>query len=99
MICEKIDLKHKQAEGFILALGPFNLVGVRTDVGMVCCGAFDVSAMERFGYPAVRVKSGTGGAIETIEDLLAGIVKDANAGAVDLGVKIGMTGRESLELM
>jgi uncharacterized protein YunC (DUF1805 family) len=99
MISEKVQLKNKQAEGFIIPLGSLNLVGVVTDVGLVGCGAFDVSALENFNYPAVKVRSATGSPIATIEDLLSGIVKEANAGAVELGICVGMKGREALEKM
>lgn len=99
MITEKVQLKDKEADGFVIPIGPLNLVGVVTDVGMVGCGAFDVAALDSFNYPAARVRSSKGGAIATIEDLLSGIVKDANAGAVQLGVRIGMMGREALDRM
>lgn len=99
MIYEKVQLKNKQANGFVIPLGSLNLVGVITDTGMVGCGAFDVSALDNFSYPAVRVKSAKGSAIATIEDLLEGIVKDANIGATKLGVSPGMTGKEALDLM
>ncbi len=96
---EKIQLKNKQAEGFVIPLGSLNLVGVVTDVGLAGCGAFDVSALENFNYPAVKVRSEKGVPVATIEDLLLGIVKEANAGAVKLGICVGMTGREALEKM
>jgi len=99
MIYEKVELKNKQADGFVIPLGSLNLVGVITDIGMVGCGAFDVAALDNFSYPAARVKSAKGSAIATIEDLLEGIVKDANAGAAKLGVRAGMTGKEALDLM
>ena len=50
---EKVQLKNKQADGYIIPLGPVNVVGVVTDGGMVGCGAFDVIALDRFDYPAV----------------------------------------------
>jgi len=99
MISKKVQLKNKQAEGFVIPLGSLHLVGVVTDIGLVGCGAFDVSALDSFNYPAVRVRSEKGGAIATIDDLLSGIVKDANAGARSLDIRIGMTGKEALDLM
>jgi uncharacterized protein YunC (DUF1805 family) len=99
MITETVELKTKQAEGFVIPLGSFNLVGVMTDIGMVGCGAFDVAAMDKFAYPAAKVGSATGDPIATVEDLLAGIIKEANAGAMKVGIKIGMTGREALDLL
>jgi uncharacterized protein YunC (DUF1805 family) len=99
MIHEKVKLVNKEADGYVIPLGPVNLVSVVTDVGMVGCGAFDVAALDKFSYPAARVKATQGGSIDTIDDLLAGTVKDANEAAVKLGVEIGMSGREALDQM
>ena len=96
-IHEKVTLSHKQADGYTIPLGPFNLVAVATDKGMVSCGAFDVMAMDKYNYPAARVRSATGGPIVTTDDLLTGIVKDANATAAKLGIDPGMSGKEALE--
>jgi len=95
----KVQLARKQADGYVIPLGPVNLVNVITDVGMVGCGAFDVSALNNFGIPAARVKAAEGGSISTIDDLLQGIVRDVNIAAERLGLKIGMTGREALDLL
>lgn len=94
-----MELTRKQADGYVIALGPVNLVSVVTDVGMVGCGAFDVAALNNFGYPAARVRPSQGSPISTIEDLLQGIVKEANPAAQKLGLKVGQTGREALELL
>jgi uncharacterized protein YunC (DUF1805 family) len=95
----KIKLTAKQADGYVIPLGPANLVNVVTDVGMVGCGAFDVAALNNFGYPAAKVKPAQGSSIATIEDLLQGIVKEVNPAAEKLGLKVGHTGREALELL
>ncbi|MFH2013292.1 MAG: YunC family protein [Pseudomonadota bacterium] len=99
MITEKVQLKNEQAEGFVIPLGSLNLVGVVTDIGMVGCGAFDISALDSFSYPAARVRSEKGGPIATVDDLLSGIIKDANDGAIKREVRVGMTGREALDLL
>ena len=93
---EKVPLKNKQADGYIIPLGPLNVVSVVTDRGMVGCGAFDVAVLDRFDYPAARVKSAHGGTVATIEDLLSGVVNDVNAAASKRGVAAGMSGREAL---
>jgi uncharacterized protein YunC (DUF1805 family) len=96
-VCDqKVEIPGKAARGFVYPLGPVNLVAVVTDIGMVGCGAFDVSALEKFGYPAARVRPSQGPSIAGIPDLLEGIVKDANGPARARGVKIGMTGMEAL---
>jgi len=99
MVHEKVKLTHKHADGYVIPLGPVNLVNVVTDRGMVGCGAFDVAALDHFGYPAARVKATRGTAVATVDDLLIGEVKDANVAASKLGVKIGMSGREALDCM
>jgi len=92
----RVQLPGKSARGFVYPLGPANLVAVVTDAGLVGCGAFDVVALEKFNFPAARVRPSKGDSIATIEDLLDGIVKDANAPAQARGVKVGMTGKEAL---
>jgi uncharacterized protein YunC (DUF1805 family) len=101
MIHRKVQLAKKQADGYVipLGLGKVNLVSVVTDVGMVGCGAFDVAALNNFGYPAARVRPSRGSSIATIEDLLQGIVKEVNPAAEMLGLKVGMAGREALDLL
>jgi uncharacterized protein YunC (DUF1805 family) len=99
MVHEKVQLTNKEADGYVIPLGPVNLVSVMTDVGMVGCGAFDVAALDSFGYPAARVRATRGSSVATIDDLLVGAVKDVNEEAKKLGVEIGMSGREALDRM
>ena len=87
------------ANGFVIPLGPANLVAIRTDVGMVGCGAFDVAALDSFSYPAAKVRPALGPSIVDTNDILDGIVKEANRAAMSRGIKNGMTGREALELL
>jgi uncharacterized protein YunC (DUF1805 family) len=99
MVHQKVQLTSKHADGYVIPLGPANIVCVITDAGMLGCGAFDVMALDAFTYPAVRVKSTSGKPIATIEDLLDGVVKEANAEATKLGIHAGMSGREAVDLL
>jgi uncharacterized protein YunC (DUF1805 family) len=99
MIQEKVAYKGGEADGYIIPLGPANLVVVVANKGMVGCGAFDVEALEKFDYPAARVKPTRGSSIANVEDLLFGEIKDTNAAAATLGVKVGMSGKEALDLL
>ena len=99
MELEKVQLTRKVAEGFVIPLGPANLVAVKTDVGMVGCGAFDVAALDSFSYPAVKVRPSIGPSIVDVNDILKGIVKEANRSAMGRGIRTGMTGRQALELL
>lgn len=96
MKTEAIDIKGKVATGYLLPLGKINLVFAKTETGLLGCGAFDVMALDKFAYPAARVKSSTGGSIATVIDLLDGIVKDVNESASKIGVTVGMLGRDAL---
>ncbi len=96
---EKIALKNSDATGYVIPAGPVNLVMVMAQHGMVGCGAFDVAALDNFGYPAARVKPSRGSSIASIEDLLAGEIKESNQAAMKLGVKEGMSGKEALDLL
>ncbi len=94
-----VQLTGKQADGYIIPIKKANIVCVITDVGMAGCGAFDVMVLDSFDYPAVKMKSSSTNPIATIDDLLAGTVKEVNNTAAKLGIKVGMTGREALDLL
>jgi uncharacterized protein YunC (DUF1805 family) len=95
----KVKLSKKEADGFVIPLGPANLVAIKTDVGMVGCGAFDVSALDSFSYPAAKVRPSVGPSIVDTGDILKGIVKEANRSAMGRGIRNGMTGKQALELL
>jgi len=95
----KIKLAKKEADGFVIPLGPANLVAIKTDVGMVGCGAFDIAALDSFSYPAAKVRPAIGPSIVDTEDILKGIVKEANRSAMGRGIRTGMTGKQALELL
>jgi uncharacterized protein YunC (DUF1805 family) len=95
----EVQLTRKVADGFIIPLGPANLVAVLTDVGMVGCGAFDVAALDSFSYPAAKVRPAIGPTIVDTDDILKGIIKEANRSALGRGIRTGMTGRQALELL
>lgn len=96
---KKVRLSKKEADGFVIPLGPANLVAVKTDIGMVGCGAFDVAALDSFSYPAAKVRPAVGPSIADTDDILRGIIKEANRSAMSRGIKNGMTGKQALELL
>ena len=87
-----IELKAGRARGYAIDAGPFRVVFAVTGSGMLGCGVFNLEALEKLGYPAAKVTGGS-----TVEDLLEGAVKEANAKARARGVEAGMTGREALQ--
>lgn len=101
MVHRKVQLegRDREADGYVISLGPVCLVNVVTDAGMLGCGAFDVQALNGFGYPAAKVRSCSGGSIASIEDLLDGVVRAVNDAARERGLREGMTSREALLLL
>jgi uncharacterized protein YunC (DUF1805 family) len=99
VITQTVQLPMKSADGYVIPLGPVNLVLIKTDIGMVGCGAFDLAALEKFGYPAARARGADTTSIATIDDLLASIVKDVNPSAERRGIRVDMSVREALGLL
>jgi uncharacterized protein YunC (DUF1805 family) len=99
MIERKVFLPHKEGLGYEIPLGPLRLVFISTDTGLVGCGAFDVMALDRFGYPAARAKPVMSGVIATLDDLMEGEIRDANQNASARGIRKGMPVREALSYL
>ena len=93
----QVEVEGRAAELVVLPLGPVNLVYVRTDRGLLTCGAIDPAALEKFGIAAARVRPTRGASIANLDDLLAGEIREANAQAQAVGVVPGMPGREALK--
>jgi uncharacterized protein YunC (DUF1805 family) len=91
----RITIGGREVEAVVLPIGPVNLVYARTEKGLVTCGAIDPMALDKFGIAAARVKP-SGSSVANIDDLLAGIVREANLAAQALGVTVGMSGRDAL---
>jgi uncharacterized protein YunC (DUF1805 family) len=70
------------------------LILINADRGFVMCGYLDLEAATTLGDVAVKVKG-----VKTFEDMLKAPVVGATHSAISLGVKLGMTGKEALELM
>lgn len=96
---EKIRLQNGEAHGFVVPLGPVNLVAAVAAKGMIGCGAFDVIALDKFGYAAARVQGKAGRPVMTIGDLEDGVVMVVNNAATALGVREEMSGREAMEIL
>jgi uncharacterized protein YunC (DUF1805 family) len=94
MLIEKIELENGTAIGFSYQMQKAPLVLINADRGFVMCGYLDLETATTLGDVAVKVKG-----VKTFEDVLKAPVVGATPSAISLGVKLGMTGKEALELM
>jgi uncharacterized protein YunC (DUF1805 family) len=70
-----------------------------TEAGLVGCGIYDVQTAAEFGQ-AVAIARGTPQRpLVEPEDLLDARIVDATPQARELGVRVGMTGREAVEAL
>ena len=71
---------------------------ILTEAGLVGCGIYDVKTAAEFGQ-AVAIARGTPQKpLVNPEDLFDARIVDATPQAQALGVRVGMTGREAVEL-
>ena len=72
---------------------------ILTEAGLVGCGIYDVKTAAEFGQ-AVAIARGTPqNPLVNPEDLFDAKIVDATPPAKELGIQIGMTGREAVELL
>jgi uncharacterized protein YunC (DUF1805 family) len=72
---------------------------ILTEAGLVGCGIYDVHTASEFGQ-AVAIARGTPQKpLVNPEDLFDARIVEATAQACELGIQVGMTGREAVELL
>jgi uncharacterized protein YunC (DUF1805 family) len=72
---------------------------ILTEAGLVGCGIYDVKTAGEFGQ-AVAIARGTPAKpLVDPEDLFEAKIVDATPHAKELGIQIGMTGREAVEIL
>jgi len=93
---QKFYLDGEEIVGYVIPIGPVNLVFAQTSQGLVGCGAIDVIALEKFAIPAVKVRPTTADSVRNIDDLLKGTVALVNTYAKEAGITPDMTGEDAL---
>jgi uncharacterized protein YunC (DUF1805 family) len=72
---------------------------ILTEAGLVGCGIYDIKTAAHFSL-AVAIARGTPqNPLVNPEDLFDARIVDATPQAKDLGIEVGMTGREAVELL
>ncbi len=100
MIHTHISTPGITAECYAVPAGPVTIVFAVADKGVLACGAIDPAALQTFGLATARVrppKEKT--SVASAKDLLDGTVKEENAAAEALGIRVGMSGAEALSLL
>jgi uncharacterized protein YunC (DUF1805 family) len=87
------------------ALGMSNLwdggqyCSILTNAGIVGCGIYSISTPAEFGQAIAIAKGTPENPLTDPEDLFEAKIVDRTPRAQELGIDIGMTGREAVELM
>ena len=72
---------------------------ILTEAGLVGCGIYDVKTAGEFGQ-AIAIARGTPeNPLVNPEDLFEAKIVDLTPHARDLGIQVGMTGREAVEIL
>ncbi|MCO5381986.1 MAG: DUF1805 domain-containing protein [Methanosarcina barkeri] len=94
MLIEQIRLEGGYALGLRFEMQKYPLLVIRAEKGFLMCGYLNVNAAETLGDTAAKVKG-----VQSFEDMLKAQVVEVTQLARELGIKPGMTGRETLEKM
>lgn len=94
MLVEQIQLENGCALGLHFEMQKYPLLVIRAEKGFLMCGYLNTNAAEALGDMAARVKG-----VRNFEDMLNAQVVEATQLAMNLGIKLGMTGKEALERM
>ncbi len=72
---------------------------IMTRVGIVGCGIYDLKTAAEFGQAIAIAKGTPDHPLVDPEDLLEAKIVDATPQATQLGIAIGMSGKQAVELM
>jgi uncharacterized protein YunC (DUF1805 family) len=72
---------------------------IMTEAGLVGCGIYDMKTPAEFGQALAIARGTPQQPLTDPEDLLEAKIVDATPQAKALGIDIGMTGRQAVELM
>jgi uncharacterized protein YunC (DUF1805 family) len=72
---------------------------ILTRAGLVGCGIYDLPTAAEFGQAVAICRGTPASPLVEPEDLLTARIVDATPQAKALGVRVGMTGKEAVELL
>ncbi|MCG2827035.1 MAG: DUF1805 domain-containing protein [Thermoplasmatales archaeon] len=91
---QKIKIGNNVALGVNLELQNANLIVIRVKKGYVMCGYLSMETANNLGDVAAKVKD-----VKNVDEVLKAKVVEVSEKAKEIGIKEGMTGKETLEKM
>jgi uncharacterized protein YunC (DUF1805 family) len=94
-----LQFEHGTAIGISNRWHKGQYCSILTSAGIVGCGIYDLKTAAEFGQAIAIAKGTPENPLVEPEDLFASRIVDVTPKASSYGIEIGMTGRESVELM
>ncbi|KUK05048.1 YunC family protein [Methermicoccus shengliensis] len=90
----KIRLSGGEAHCYLIPIEPAPLIVIAARRGFVMCGYLDMRAVEEMGVAAAKVRG-----VHSFNDVLNAQIVEATSCARQMGVSVGMRGKDALERM
>jgi len=84
--------------GLSIRWGEGQYCTILTEAGMVGCGIYDVAVAAEFSKAIAIARATPEHPLNTPEDLLEAVIVDTTPQAQAIGITVGMSGREAVEL-
>lgn len=94
MLIEQIELGNGSAIGLKFDMEHAPLLVIKANKGFVMCGYLNMDVANKMNDVAVRV---TG--VNNFDDVLNAKAVDVSKAAQDIGITVGMSAKEALEMM
>lgn len=94
-----MEFGKKGAEGFGYRWPGGQYCAIHTERGVVGCGIFDTKIASTFSMAFAIARGTPQHPLAEPEDLLDARIVEASDKALEYGVKVGMTGREAIEVL
>ena len=94
-----LNFEHGEAIGMSHRWGNGQYCSILTKAGIVGCGIYDLKTAAEFGQAIAIIKGTPAKPLVEPEDLLTTRIVGVTPKAASLGIQIGMSGREAVELM
>lgn len=91
---DPLNINEKSYEGHCISTGKANLLMIKGSLGFLGCGYFNIEVAEKIDE-AVALVTG----VKSYDDMLEADVFAASSAAENLGVRVGMKGKEALALL